>query len=199
MASGAVLIGLQAASAIAGGLAENSAARREARQLNENARQTELQGEIDVLTAMRKSRMEDGAMAADAAAGGQQGIGSGSIADMIYANARERQMEALSIRASAQSEAKGYRAQASAAKARGRNAIIGGVFRAGAATLMGIRDQRNQAKVDAATAAGRAADRAPPQKLGSIPIPRSGSVSVENNNLVDPRRYGKTPNPWVEY
>lgn len=201
MASGAALIAIQAASAIAGGLAENSAARSEARQLDANGRQTQLQGEYDVLGALRQSRMEEGEAAAAAAGSGQQGIGSGSIADIIYANALARQQQAASIRASAQSEAKGYYAQASAARKRGKNAIIGGVFRAGAAALMGINSQSNQAKIDAATKAGRAAEFEQPQKIGSIPIPRSGNVSVGGggNSLVDPRQYGMQPQPGVKY
>jgi|688.fasta_scaffold01422_30 hypothetical protein len=177
MAVGPALIALQVASAVAGGLSENAQARGEARQLDENARLTQLNGESDVLAALRQSRMEEGAGAADAAASGQQGIGSGNIADMIYANAIERQREAMTIRANAQSEASGLRAQASAARSRGKAAIIGGVFRAGAAALSGIQSQNDMARIDAATQAGRAADLRQPQRIGSIPIPRNGLVA----------------------
>ncbi len=178
MASGAALIGLQVASAVAGGLSENSQARKEAAQLDENARLTQLNGESDVLAALRQSRMEEGAGAADAAASGHQGIGSGSIADLIYANALERQREASTIRANAQSEAKGLRSQATAARSRGKAAIFGGVFRAGAAALSGIQSQKDMARIDAATKAGRTADLAQPQRIGSIPIPRRSTTSL---------------------
>lgn len=178
MASGAVLIGLQVASALAGGLSENSQARSEARQLDENGRIVQLNGESDVLAALRQSRMEEGVSAADAAASGQQGIGSGSIADLIYANALERQREATAIRANAQSEAGGYYKQAKAARSRGKAAIIGGVFRAGAAALTGIKSQKDLARIDAAVASGRASDLAQPQKLGSIPLPRRSTSTV---------------------
>lgn len=195
MAVGPALIALQVASAVAGGISENSQARSEGRQLDENGRIVQLNGESDVLAALRQSRMEEGEGVAAAAASGQQGIGSGNIADMIYANALERQREAMTIRANAQSEAKGYYAQAKAARSRGKAALIGGVFRAGAAALTGIKSQQDLARVDAATKAGRAADMAQPQKLGSIPIPRGGGSS----SLVDPRRYGGKVDPMVKY
>lgn len=172
MAAAPALIALQAASTIAGGISENSAARKEARALDENGRIVQLTGEQDVLTQARTSRMEEGEAVAAAGASGQLSIGSGSIADMIYANAVERQMELLNMRASASSQAAGLRAQASDARARGKKAIFGSVFRAGAAALTGISNARNSAKMDTATAAGRAYERRQPQQTGAIQIPR---------------------------
>lgn len=189
MASGAALIGLQVASALAGGLSERSQARSEARALDQNARLTELDGENDVLAALRQSRMEEGAAIADSGASGQT-IGSGSVADIIYANAVARQQEALNIRASAASEAAGLRGQAKATRKRGDAALIGGVFRAGAAALSGIHSQKQYERVRSAVAAGRAAELQQPQKLGSIPVPRVGSVPVP---VISPGQY---PSPY---
>lgn len=170
MASGAALIGLQVVSALAGGLSDRAQARSEAKALDENARLTELSGEQDATAALRQSRMEEGAAIADSGASGLT-IGSGSVADIIYANAVARQQEVLNIRASAASEAAGLRSQAKATRKRGDAALIGGVFRAGAAALSGIHSQKQYERIQAAVAAGRAADLAQPQKLGSIPIP----------------------------
>lgn len=172
MAAAPALIALKAGAALAGGIAENSAARSEGRALDENARITELTGEQDVLSAARQSRMEEGAAVAGAAGSGQLSVGSGSIADMIYANAVERQMELLNIRAGASSQAASLRSQASDARARGRSALFGGVLRAGAAALQGVSEGRNRTRIDAATTASRAWDRAQPQALGSIAIPK---------------------------
>lgn len=166
MTAGAGLIGLQAASSLMGGVAEDRSARAQAAALDENARLTETQGNVDALAAMRKMRMEDGAMLADAAAGGGMAM-AGSVGDLLYANGVQRSLEAANIRASAASRASGMRAQASEARARGRAAIYGGVFRAGAGALMGIRDQHNQAKLDAAIGRQRV------QQLGTIPVPRA--------------------------
>lgn len=177
MAAAPALIALQAASAIAGGISENSAARKEARALDENGRITELTGEQDVYSALRQSRMEEGEAVAGAAASGQLSIGSGSVADMIYANAVERQMEALNIRYSASSQAAGLRAQASDARARGRAAIFGGVIRAGASALQGVNEMNNRGRVDAATGASRSWDRSQPQRVGAIKIPRTSVTS----------------------
>ncbi len=179
MVAGPALIALKAGAALAGGIAEDSAARREGRALDENARLTELGGENDVLAALRQSRMEEGEAVAAAAGSGQLSIGSGSIADIIYSNAVQRQMEALNIRASAASQAAGLRSQASDARARGKAALFGGVLRAGAAALQGIDTMKNRRRIDAATQADRDWDKRQPQPLGAIPIPRA-AVKVGN-------------------
>jgi hypothetical protein len=170
--AGPALIALQAGAALAGGIAEKKAADREGRALDENGRITQLTGEEDVLSAARQSRMEEGAAVAGAAGGGQLSVGSGSIADMIYANAVERQMELLNIRAGASSQAASLRSQASDARSRGRSALFGGVLRAGAAVLQGVTESRNRGRIDAGTTAARDWERSQPQVLGSIRIPK---------------------------
>lgn len=175
MSASTALIGSQAFQQIAGGIGANNQARAEARVLDENARLTELQGEHDVLGALRKSRMEDGAMLADAAAGGGGGGAGagGSMADILYANAVQRQMEALNIRNAAANQAVGLRAKASMARADGRAAIFNGVMRAGAAVISGVETKR----ATDALAAQAARERAPIQPLGSIPIPRTYGIN----------------------
>jgi hypothetical protein len=184
------LIGSQAFQSIAGGISANNQSRAQARALDENARLTDLQGEYDVLSALRKSRMEDGAMLAEAAAGGGGGGAGagGSMADILYANAVQRQMEALNIRNAAANQARGLRAQASQARADGRAAIFNGVARAGAAVISGIENKRASDRLS--VQAGR--ERAPIQPLGTIPVPRS-------SGLVEPTPEQRRRNPNVNW
>lgn len=169
MSAGGALIGMQAATQLIGGISENSQYRAQARTLDENARLTEYQGEFDVLAALRKSRMEDGAMLADAAAGGGGGgVGAmGSMADILYANAVERQMEALNIRHAAAGQARGLRAQAAEARHNGRSALFNGVMRAGAAALQGVSQANARSQIQQINQSERNF-----QPLGSIPVPR---------------------------
>lgn len=182
-----ITIGLMVASQAVQTVGEVRGANAEARGYRENARLTELQGEYDVLGALRKSRMEQGASVADAAASGGS-IGSGSVADIIYQNSVERQMEALNIRAGAAGQASGLRSQAAQAKARGRAAIVKGVFRAGAAVLGGIKDQKNQDRLAGQVSTERAGQLQP---LGTIPLP-SGTVGY--GGVIEPP---KTSGKWA--
>lgn len=191
MSAGTALIGVQAASALAGGITDNGQARAQGRAFDENARLTEYQGEFDVLAALRKSRMEDGAMLADAAAGGGGGGAGagGSMADILYANAVQRQMEALNIRHAAAGQASGLRAQASQARRDGKAALFNGVMRAGAAALTGVDKQKANARIAAQNDAERTF-----QPMGTIPVPRGGAGLVEPTPE-QRRRAG----PWVKW
>lgn len=149
MASAGLIIGMQAASALIGGAEDTKQGNAEAAALNENARRTELQGNIDGLTNLRETRMEDGAMSvANASAG--VGAGSGSIGDILYANARARWESSMNIQASANAEAKEYRGQAKQAKKRGQAAMIGGIMQAGAAALGGMGKESAYQKTQSA-------------------------------------------------
>lgn len=188
MAAAAPLIALQVASHVVGAVADSDAAYKKARVLDENARLTELSGEQDVLASMRQNRMQDGAAMADSAASG--GVaGGGSTADLIYANAMSRQMEAMNIRAGAAGEARNYRAQARAARSSGKAALVKGVFRAGAAALAAAHDQKNAEALKAQTGAERAAQLAQP--LGTIPVPKIGAYAGHkmNSGMYNPREY----------
>lgn len=175
MSASAALIGSQAFQQLAGGVAANNQARAQARALDENARLTETQSEYDVLSALRKSRMEDGAMIADAAAGGGGGGAGagGSMADILYANAVQRQMEAMNIRYGAASSARGLRGQAVQARADGRAALFNGVMRAGAAAIGGIETKRASDRLNAQWEKERTHGRSL-QPLGTIPVPSNG-------------------------
>lgn len=166
MAGGPEMMAAQAAMQIVGGIAENSALRKEARALDENGRVIETQGAYDAVDALRRSRMQAGADVAAAAAGGS---GLASFADVIEANAVERQMEAMNIRFTAMSKADGLRAEASMKRDQGKAAIFGGILRAGASAIQSAGSQRAQGRIDAATARSR-------QPLGTIPIPASATL-----------------------
>lgn len=172
MTASAAIIGSQAISAIGGGIAGLQAGNAEAAALNENARLEELNGNEDALARFRQSRIEEGAALAGAAAGGTS-VGSGSIADLVYANAAAREHERLTVVHQAKLRASGIRQQASQAKSEGRSALFRGVFRAGAAALTGISKNAAANKLDAATSRKQNSNLRRKQPLGAIPLPNN--------------------------
>jgi hypothetical protein len=138
---------LQAVGTIMGAVDEASALRRSARADRENARRTELQGEIDVLQTIREERALSGdAIAAMASSG--FALGTGSAADLIRQNAIEREMDVLNIRYAASQEAASLRAQAKDKKRAARSTIIGGVLQAASQGVQNYGASRNQGLLD---------------------------------------------------
>jgi hypothetical protein len=146
------------------GLQERSSLRGQADAIDENARIEETQGGYDAVQALRESRMQEGADISAAAASGT-GL-TGSVADVLFQSAVERQMEAMGIRAEAGMRARSLRAEATAKRKAGDQALFGGVLRAGASAIGGVSAQRDQAALGGAMKNGRLV-----QKSGTIPIP----------------------------
>lgn len=149
-----VAAGLQMVGTVMGAVDQASALRRQARADRENARRTELQGEIDVLQTRKDERAASGdAIAAMASSG--FALGTGSAADLIRQNAIEREVEIGNIRYQANQDATSLRQQAADKKRAARSAIIGGVLNAasqGASAAAGIQ---RQGRIDAQTEAER--------------------------------------------
>jgi hypothetical protein len=171
MAGGGALIAAQAGLQLLGGLEERGQYRAEARALDENARIEETQGAYDAVDALRAARMQQGEDIAGAAASGS-GLG-GSISDLLYQQAIENQMQAMTIRAEAGMRARGLRSQASGKRRAGDSALFGGVLRAGAAAIGGAASERAAGRIDRAEAYGRSSAYSP---AGTIPVPRGSYV-----------------------
>ena len=165
MSAGAAFAGLQIAGAVLGGLSENSAARAEARVLDENGRLALLEGEQQATQTAREERQVSGAAIAALAGNGVM-VGTGSALDIIQQNAIEREVEIGNIRAQAQAENRNYRQAASDRRYAGRQALIGGIFEGvGTAVSYGM-DQGTQGKLDAQADKERASQM--PRRTSSI-------------------------------
>lgn len=142
-------MGLQAGTAMFEGVSQSNADRGAAAMDDENARLAELQGALDTDSIKRRGRAVQGeAIAALGADGGD--ISGGSAQDLIYQNSLSIEYAALSARYNAANEARGYRFRAGQERQSARNAIIGGVLRAGAAAVTGIQQKQDRAREDAA-------------------------------------------------
>lgn len=176
MSGGEALIAMQVLQPVMEGIAGKSAADKEAKYHDANAVMEATNAARQSLNALRQSRLKAGSSLTSSAAAGQM-IGEGSIADMVYANAVERQAEALEIQYQGQTRAQVHRQKASNARSAGKNAMIKGIFGAGAAALTGFQGQANSDRLNSAIAKDRAAQLRQPQPLGSIPLPPiSGTV-----------------------
>ncbi len=167
-----VAAGMQAVGTVMSAIDQSKQLKASARADRENARRSELQGELQVLQTRRDERQASGAAIA---ALGESGlaIGTGSAADLIRQNAIERETEILNIRYQAGQEAENLRASAINKKRAAKTAIIMGVMNAvsqGAQAASGIS---GQAKLDAQAETERQSR-----------LPRTGAT------LVDPARYG---------
>lgn len=176
MGAGAIpLIALEAGANLIQGVDQSNQLHAQARATDENARLTDTQGAWDASASLRAARMQQGSDIASAAA---DGVGlTGSVADLIRANAIEAQMQAMNIRYQANQKARGLRIDAANLRQQGRSALVGGVFRAGAAALSGAHDAANTAKVAKA------------QALGTIPIPAASGGAATTDLYARP---GKT-------
>lgn len=177
---------LQMVGSIMGAVDQASQLKRAARADRENARRTELQGEIDVLQTVRDERAASGEAIA-AMAGSGFGLGTGTAADLIRQNGMEREMEILNIRYAADQEATGLRQQAADKKRAARSAIIGGVLNAAAQGAQGAAGISNMQRLD--TQAG--------QERTSR-LPRTSSGLVQPNGPWASREARRNPNvKWI--
>jgi hypothetical protein len=188
MSAGAAFAGLQIAGSLLGGLSENSAARSEARALDENGRLALLEGEQQATQTAREERQVSGAAIA-ALAGSGVTVGTGSALDIIQQNAIEREVEIGNIRAQAQAENRNYRQAASDRRYAGRQALIGGIFEGiGTAVTYGMT-KGTQGKLDA---------QAKKERASQEPRTSSGKTVRINYNLRRDlnnwdRRLGRAP------
>lgn len=130
------------------GVAANNAAKAEASAAEQNARIADLQATEAVkgsskeeMKLRRQMQMLQGRQRAVAAASGLN-ADAGSMADIQDASMREGEQDVSVLRMNAARESWGYqvqgtnyRNQASAARAAGKNAMLGGFFGAGASLL----------------------------------------------------------------
>ncbi len=168
------LMALNTAGPLIDGVGANAEAKAEARALDQNAVAVGTQGAEDALYGLRMGRLEAGADLAASAAGGV-GAGNGTLSDLMRANAEARWQQAFSTVETASREAAGLRAQASAARTRGKMALFGGLVRAGAGALSTYSNDRNADKLDKANERRRKEESKGPAPLGALPLPkRSG-------------------------
>ena len=155
MSATAAMAAITVAAALAGGISDNAAARREARSLDESGRQSILAGEQEISATLHEERQVSGDAIA-ALSGSGVAVGTGSALDIIQQNAIQREVEVGNIRARARAESRNYRQAASDRRYAGKQALIGSIFQAaGAAASAGI-DAGTQGKLDAQSGKERA-------------------------------------------
>lgn len=169
---------LQMVGTVMGAVDQASALKRQARADRENARRTELQGEIDVLQTRRDERAISGDAISSMASSGFA-LGTGSAADLIRQNGLERESEILNIRYAANQDATGLRQQAADKKRAARSAIIGGILQAGSQAAQGYAGITGQQRLD--TQAGKERTSRLPRTSTGLP------TAARYNNQIGPR------------
>lgn len=162
MSAGAAFAGVEVLGSLLGGIGERRAARAQGRVLDENARLSLLQGEEQIAGTYRDARQVNGIAAAALAQSGAA-MGSGTAADLLRANAFQAEMEAATIRYSAQAQAADLRTQAADARFRGDGALIEGVMGGLSAGLGYAVQADNRKRLDAARAEERWSNRVVPR------------------------------------
>lgn len=165
-------IAVQAGSSIFEGVSESKQLTASAKVDRENARLTELQGAFETEDIRRRARAVQGE-ALVAVTGMGNAADSQSAQDLIFQNQLEAEYAVLSTRYSAQTEAHGLRVQAAQKKRAARNAVIGGVMRAGAAAITGLAGMKaggaEQAALDRRANAFFPGGQRLPMPAGSTP------------------------------
>jgi hypothetical protein len=144
-------VAMSAIAPIVQGIGENSEARAAARADDENGRLSILSGERDVEQVMRDERDAAGEALAIGAGSGLL-VGTGSLADIIAASARERDRDIGVRRRQALGEQRNYQQAAKDKRKAGKNAIISGAFNGVANALAGANGMSNAGKRSAASA-----------------------------------------------
>lgn len=186
MSAGAAFAGVQILGTVLGGFEENSAARAEARVLDENGRLTRLAGEENIAAIIREERQVSGAAIA-AMAGSATTVGTGTAADLIMQNALEREIEIGNLRAQAEGEARNYEQAAMDRRAAGKAALVNSLFEAvgvGLETHASFEARRTMQEADAADHLSRMPRKA--RKTGQAGIVADDRGAVQLNGL-DPK------------
>ena len=122
---------------------EKQALKASARADEENARRTELSGELTGEQVRRDARAADGEAIVASAANGVS-IGTGSAADVLTQSAVEREYAVLTARYNAGSEANVLRQQGRAKRKAAKAAMVGGILRAGAQAMAAVESARRK-------------------------------------------------------
>jgi hypothetical protein len=160
-------IGLMVAASIAEGVGQMKADNAAAKGDKANAHAAEMAGAFEAAGIQRKERALSGEAVA-AMAGNGVAIGTGSALDLLRQNAVDREMDILTARYNAGSQAAAYRDRAKQEKTAGKFALFGGVLRAGAQALTGFSQMQGASALAGSNAALQAAQLPGGQAL---PIP----------------------------
>jgi hypothetical protein len=160
-----VLIGLQTAGGLMSAGQSYAQGKQQGAVLDENARLTEMQGNLDATEARHASRAQEGEIAAALAGMGTMG-GTGSGEDILYQTALEREYELMNIHFNAGQQARGLRDQASQARSAGKAAALNGVLGAAANAIAGVHTLKNDKAERSSVERKRSA-----QLPGRIPVP----------------------------
>lgn len=172
-AAGPAAIGLQVAGSIMSAIQEQRAYGAAARMDRYNAHSELLQGALNEEDLRRRGRAVQGeAMSALAADGGS--VEGGSARDLIYQNALEIEYAAKTARYTAAEKALPYSFRSTQEKLAGKNALIGGLMRAGAQALSGMSGQANSAALQNAYFPGGQSLPMPPPAPGYSTPPYAG-------------------------
>lgn len=132
----AVAIGtaVSAVSSISQGIAAREMGDYNARVAEVDAQSAEASSRAEAEASRKRTARLQGAVRARAAASGLD-LGEGSPLEVLYANASEGELEALSIEHSGATAASRYRSQGAVARARGRQAETSGYLSAASQVL----------------------------------------------------------------
>ncbi|ARS27612.1 hypothetical protein [Sphingomonas sp. KC8] len=169
------IMALQAAGPIMQGQADYKAGMANARAADANAQQAEVSGVMEEAEIRRRSRMAQGDAISEMGAGGIQ-LGTGTALEVLRESAINAEFDVLASRYTSSSQARAYRADASASRSAAKSARIGGFLRAGAAVLSGSSAMGNASKLAGASAASRGSSLQMPLPVGSTSAGNFGTV-----------------------
>jgi hypothetical protein len=178
------------------GFSERKAENRAAAQDDENARLSLKAGEQDAMDVLRQGLSETDAAAATMAGSGL--AWGGSIAAVLADSAHQVEMDIQRVREKAVGEANNYTAQAREHRRAGKAALLGGMFNALSTAIGGAADIRNANRLAAQGASERAVRIGGGGGGGSSRPPLINTKSA-GSSLVDPRLYGRRPDPMLKY
>lgn len=136
-----------------GGIQENKAQRRAARDDEENARLSLKSGEQEAMDVLREALFQQGDAAATLASNGL--VFGGSVSTVLADSSRAAEMDIERIREQARGEARNYYTQASERRRAGKSALIGGMFSAVATAVGGATQMRQQRQMETIAARER--------------------------------------------
>lgn len=157
---------------VAGGKAAYKAGMYDAAVAEESARLSSLEGAYEEGRIRREERALSGEAVAAMGASGVQ-LGTGSALELLRENAYNSEYDALAARWNAASQARGYRMEATRARAGARDARRAGFLRAGASILTAASQYDSTTRLARASGAERTARAATTTGL-AMPVPSGG-------------------------
>jgi len=132
------------------------------------------------------------AIGEQAAAQGSNGfqVGTGTALDALHESQVNAALDVLEVQRQGQARANAYRTRGAIEATKGRNALVGALL-GGAKDIYAMNQDWASAKAP----------------YGAGPTPSGGDSDIYypagkpsyGSSLVDPRRYGKTAEPWMNY